>query len=705
MMSEFSGTQRSGIQSLYTFTPFKQLFGRRKYAIILVPITYLNSTPRNLNWNNGIVDSYTPFFYGRESFKVILPSTINATLFNENNNTSIKYEDMNLKNRNKISKTDVISIFPKLMNFNYDSLIHGYYCKYGFILLNDKHQCPLMNKCEVFEGKNACKYYDGPVSYERLYTVVPHIVRFAEEEGEIGKKGKIISLITVKIDNVERIIGKIEFSDMIKLHAFADASIFYSKYADLMYKDFLWVSYKEGIGFRLRKLNGIIIKFSICTLQDYIKYLLDNNSKLRAWLCVKKKIYFGSKKRLNVNLNNSNAGFNAMKRFEKEFDDLRKGNQQKNDCDNEDLVEFGSFVLLHTLAHIIISKIIIPITPSSSILNDITYFITHPILRNLMGNNKLANLSAVYIIESVYGGLGYIRAIANMIGKRDTNLLNLISDILTLDFPNHEKRFNSSLNNMKNTIYNFNGKIDKSILDILYDVYNEWSSQYQYTHPLHLAVRNYVGKVKRKEINKDSNIRQTFKDVVSSLPLCWDGCNSCVGMDKGCMFGPYDQPFLVSRELVSEFLSTYKDWMGEANFIITKGLYNVFIDLIRLAQKNIKIVSPWIGKDIIDDLTNIKAYRDLDITIVTLDDDKNKDAIQLAENNQIKVIKLKADSQGIVHTKMLIIDDSITMHGSANFTINGLQKNVESEEVSIDENTVKKLLDQFSEIIDKSNST
>jgi len=146
------------------------------------------------------------------------------------------------------------------------------------------------------------------------------------------------------------------------------------------------------------------------------------------------------------------------------------------------------------------------------------------------------------------------------------------------------------------------------------------------------------------------------------------------------------------------FLKTHTDWFGKKDFSFTNNLYSIFKDLINLAENEIKIVSPWIGKEIIDDLRAVKEEKDLLITVVCLDDEKNDEAIKEAEKAGIRVIKMPSSAEGIIHAKVMIIDNAIALMGSANFTVNGLKKNVEAVIVTIDPDKVEKLLQQFDEI-------
>jgi len=697
IMSEYSGTKRSGIQALYTFTPFKLLFGKNEYGLILVPIVY-NNTNEDISWRIGIADIFYVPYYKRD-FKVILPKEIKPYIFAPSSRNDVRYTNTSLLRDPNfvIDKEIATQPFPLIARYNHSSLANGYYCKYGLVLLHNNKQCPLAEKCKLFERDEnvGCKYYDGPKPYERLYKVFPHIVRRVREGG-IGNRKMISALIVVKIGNIERILGKIEFSDKLVMEAFSDATIFNAKSADLMYKDFLWVSYKDGIGFRLNNLNGLILKFNINTLEDYISWLIGNNPEIRDWLCTKMLIYFGNRKNITLNkFSLSHKGFAAMDRFENIIDGIING-KFKEHCKDENLTLFGSFILVHTLAHVIISNVIDSLI-KSNISSDYMYYIEHPVF----GDTS----ATIYIVETIYGGFGYLKNISNMISAGDSTLRGILSYLPNI-YDTHERNSNGSLFNLRQIVIRFSSKLDNNILNRVIDIFDSWGkgSPFPNSFPSHFVVRNYLGKRFKSSINKDGDTRQTFKDLIAELPLCWDGCNLCIGMDKGCMFGPYDQPFLISRKVVSEFLKTHTDWFGKKDFSFTNNLYSIFKDLINLAENEIKIVSPWIGKEIIDDLRAVKEEKDLLITVVCLDDEKNDDAIKEAEKAGIRVIKVPPSAEGIIHAKVMIIDDAIALMGSANFTVNGLKKNVEAEIVTIDPDEVEKLLQQFDEIFKNTES-
>ena len=239
-MTKSNTTRRNGIQALYSFTPFALLFSRSKedYGMILVPSPFYSTEVingksskyrRQFTDNDWYHGSYNKFIYyddsgNTEKLKTVVhPYLIQPKIFSRNTPFEIKYTHNDLsKNRNSMAKWDYTKPFPKLMKFSYKSLTQGYNCRYGFILITDEKKCPLTTKkCGLFQPDNStktCKHYAGPNTYERLYKVMPHIVRTVREYPFSDKE--ILALIQVNIKGQDRILGKIKYDDKLSLEAF-----------------------------------------------------------------------------------------------------------------------------------------------------------------------------------------------------------------------------------------------------------------------------------------------------------------------------------------------------------------------------------------------------------------------------------------------------------------------------------------------------
>lgn len=705
LSEESQPLRRSGLQSLYTFTPFKLISGRDEYKIILVPLCHYYTKPDDLEWNRGIEDSFLPRTKTECISDVLTPSVINVQVFKEKQHRSFSFEYYNkhyyvkkqdkiLMDKNKkITSETAQEPFPIFFNYSFESLRQGYYCKFGLVLLNDGASCPLEGRCELFERNNKgnCKYYEGPRPYESLYNVYPHIIRVITELPPSGQKRPIKRLIVIDVDGTKRVLGKIEFHEQLSLEAYADASIFYDKRADLIDKDFLWVSYKEGIGFKIDNLPGLVFKFNYDTLKEFISNIISNDKEIHNWLCLKMLAYFGTEKEIRLRkYSMTKKGFIAQKRLQGWVADP---SQIKSDaCDIEKLSKFGSFVLIHTLAHTIITTVLASMTAMGS-PDDITYYIQHPIF----GDSS----ASLYIVESIYGGLGYLKALGSMILSKDRRFLDILLTLSEI-YNRHEKEINGLVNDVQRIYMRFSGRIDKEVLDEVKEIFKAWKSgPLPHAFPNHLAIRAHLSHKYKKVISLGDSTRQAFKELISELPLCWDGCNMCVGMEKGCMFGPYDQPFFISRKLVTKFLETAEQWIKEETFAISsaeqKNLDKVFLDLIGLAESSIKVATPWISKEVVDALVKMKE-KGVSVKIACLDDETNKVAIQEAERNGIEVIRIPKSDEELMHAKLLIIDDSIALSGSSNFTQSGLKRNIELDTLTINPKQVEEHLKLFNEI-------
>ena len=735
-MSKSNTTQRNGIQALYSFTPFTVLFSRSKedYGMILVPSLFYSTAVidgksskyrrqfTNNDWYHGY---YNKFIYYNDSGDtkklktVVHPYLIKPKIFSRNTPFEIKYTHNDLSKKRKfIVNWDYTKPFPKLMKFSYESLTQGYNCRFGFILITDDKNCPLANECKLFQPKSStkksstktCKHYNGPNSYERLYKVMPHIVRTVREDPFSDKE--ILALIQANIKGQDRILGKVEYEDKLSLEAFSDATIFKDNMADLYYLDFLWVSYKEAIGFKQDNLHGIVIQFNPKAMDEYVEELLYNSRSIRDWMCLKMNMYFGNDaKYIRLRKSQSSTrGFEAISRFSNLLNGVKATNSNSGigkyfDCDSdspkfENLKMFTSFVLIHTIAHVFVEDILPIFSPS--LHNQFLYYIEHPIF----GDSK----ENIYIIDTIQGGSGVLKILSELIKSKPNQFtlsMNMIVQKIIQSYSCHENKFNKNLANLNVKLQKYKNQLNK-LVDRVIDIYDSWRSCSKDTFPLHVAVRNYLAENFQREIYGSSTNRSYFKDLISELPLCWDGCNACVGMDKGCMFMPFDQPFLISRNLVTMFLNTANNWLGKSVFTIASGitstnsLLDVFKDLILLAEREIILVSPWISKDTINILNDIKYRRSIKVKVITLDSEQNQGAIEEAENNNndpIIVLKFPEDKkEKLLHLKALVIDGSIVITGSANYTNSGLGSNIEIVNIILDPENVKSVLKQIEDI-------
>ena len=133
--------------------------------------------------------------------------------------------------------------------------------------------------------------------------------------------------------------------------------------------------------------------------------------------------------------------------------------------------------------------------------------------------------------------------------------------------------------------------------------------------------------------------------------------------------------------------------MKEQNKLITTDHETVIKKHIKNAKKSIKIISPFISFKSLDFINETNA----DITIITRFD--ISDFIQGASNIKCLLELLNYTNVSIfalkdLHTKLYLFDDDSAILGSANFTDNGLNKNIELS-IEITEAETTRELNQY----------
>jgi hypothetical protein len=198
-------------------------------------------------------------------------------------------------------------------------------------------------------------------------------------------------------------------------------------------------------------------------------------------------------------------------------------------------------------------------------------------------------------------------------------------------------------------------------------------------------------------------------DILASTPLCWDGCYHCVRLETDCHESPYEQLFSVSKLLLTAFLNdilgTFKPpaEVAKARPIVSieigeaKRLFNYLMH----AQKVVRIISPWISREVAKTICDIAGKHKINFLIITSSDftvETHKKAIQLLQESSIEGVKVKVLKDKFVHAKMIIIDDSFLIIGSANLTLSGLYENIESYAVLSESNLIKESVQKFDEL-------
>ena len=535
-----------GTYALYSFTPFKLQNAEHdseSYSLILVPLSYMKiiypeNKRQNLEWYSGAYINFTvstPFV----KKEVVQPEGLRYKVFSKDSPLKYIYE--------YYENSEYKRYYPIHIEFSYDSLKNGYYCKRGRVLISSsKDKCPLQDYCDVrkITSRNRCAYYSGPYPYTALYTVYPSIVSVYEEINTVNNEAIISSSLFA-----------IHYIPIGEYKIFIDGIYFTPKKDKDVPPRFVYLN--KGIGYRANNIPAIKFEFDRLKLYDTIKKILENNDKIRKWVKMKYLLFIGESEIEKININKGTRGFEAFDRLTESLQNPKKSKElirkiNDNNVTNEE-IQFASFLFLHSLAHIFLSWISVNYGYGKE---GISYYIRHPLLRNNIDDNKVA----VYILEEAIGGLGYLKSFKDE-SKRDINIFRkfsqeYIEENLTNCKVKVEKEIKDFLNeSLPDEINNPNNSPD--IKQILVDVKTVYESFYKGTTSEIFPHINSVRQLIADRIPPDveEEMRAKLYDILEDSPHCWDGCPLCVMLERKCQFGVINQPFLVSRELTRAMLA------------------------------------------------------------------------------------------------------------------------------------------------------
>jgi hypothetical protein len=124
-------------------------------------------------------------------------------------------------------------------------------------------------------------------------------------------------------------------------------------------------------------------------------------------------------------------------------------------------------------------------------------------------------------------------------------------------------------------------------------------------------------------------------------------------------------------------------------------------DYIKNARHDVKVVSPWISEDVARDMCGLASKKNLEFRVVTSPDtnvETHARALAAFPALSTPNVKVKILWKRKLHAKIIVVDDSLLIVGSANLTFYGLHENIEGYVVLRDAKSVKSALDDFNEL-------
>jgi len=661
---------RHGIHALYTFTPFKFLRAQRGERYVLILSETAHHRVENLrSWRSKSVKDEFPFNVPAGFPKrIVQPYDLYPTLFTKGQTERFVFEPPNRRWR--------WEYFPEHMEFSSEALREGHYCAFGWVLLSSKKDdCPIARDCPARKG-TPCKYYFGPMAYSSLYNVYPLIRKKYEPPPD--KRGNE-PLAAIRYESMPLLT--LTYVPNGSYVAFIDGVQFSSKRARVFRQPLLFL--KEGLGFRISQAPAIQFEFNKDTLGELIRDRLNSSPMLARWITLKQQLYLDA----DDNLVRERRGFTAFQHLdevvalalsggpngsERARSIARAVSEAKVD---DDLIDFASVLFIHSFTHLFMNWLGARYGYGKG---DFGYYLEHDRIQPI-GLQKEGARS--FVFEAAVGGLGYLKSFAQDLADLNKNILTEFLGSgnqgiqAILEFC--EKRSNRAVKNLSLELNRFRSNkqtVNNLVNAILAAYTNSFIDPYVYPHV------NSIRRAVVDAVDMTSEIRSLMDDLLDRGPHCWDGCQLCVMLERGCNYSSFDQPFLVTSRLTGNIIGLLKRTVDSPAqlFPLKVGVNKEFERFVSTARHTIDLVSPWLSPEVVRALAEKAEENELYVRIITTKDVANKfhgESLRILKEMSDR-IRTKMSQQ--LHAKGMLVDGIMLLTGSFNFTISGLTSNVEN---------------------------
>jgi hypothetical protein len=541
-----------------------------------------------------------------------------------------------------------------------------YVCSLGFLPLAmqpicDNYDCPRRSKCYNPQSNKFNYLKDINDSYMRIFNVVLE----TEKNVHILQSTPILKLFILDGSKIQEAITI--SLDVLSVLLSIDKVIFQprEKYS---YKFILEPNLKIRIngyklGLRLFNTKALTVRLNKNILEEIIREILNSNKQIANYICLKYR------------------AFNKKDKFI--YEKLLEGADyilNGNGCYVDDkLIDYAVNVFAHTFAHLLLSFIASKLQVEPLRILDYYYEIDE-------------NYVKVLVYELGEGGLGLLE-------RQTLQVISSLRQIMEQILDYIKPVYNTCENKIFKIIQIGNSYVNSNVISK--DVKQIWEKY------ISNAYTNFGITLNAQTLRipiwdlvfKDKLNPETAHELLSVTPVCMDGCNYCVLLERGC-FKPLDQLITTSRSLFHDVFTKLYDNIEKSlkkfNEILSKPSderAELFFDFLRLASRSIKIVTYVIDKYAAERLAELKASKNVDIMVVTNSESLSEDIRHLLTASGIQVRTMPN-----IHAKIYIVDDAIALIGSANLTKKALTENHENIELKTDLDEIKRLADSFVEI-------
>lgn len=731
LRAESKPLERSGFYVLHAFTPFKLLESYQNvYLIQLINISsfkvYSKEQPPREQWW-----WCKPLPYEHKitlkrckdkeiTKKIITPRELLPTAFSRNVDQQyiyVRYDDKIKEKIKNANLQDHISILkdtdlfkkgiPIYLEFSYQALQEPYVCKLGYVILSSSSTCPLRECCPRIEYNESgqCKLY---IKVNNTYAGLYHVHPLVEKRFDYEVPSRNVVIIPFKYFP----LIKISFTEEGEVTGYINSIILIPKRRWLFQKPRFYLYPNPTIGIKLSNVHALIFEFDVENLRNIILDILANSELTYRWLAFK---YYSGRYRMIKKVRNKAVskivdGFRGFDWLNSVFEHVAKsGTKSVNDLIDlmfnkkllkneysEDFINFVSFVLVHTFAHVMIAALsVIYDIPEGTLL----YHIEHPILRCeelYRGRVKLI------IFEDALGGYGYLKNITNRVKEYgDIQPLHKPFKYIVELLERENKLLESCQKNLKNDIYRL---LDSGVSDSLKSkIWERVERILEFINKtgVYPHVMTFRSSILSGIEPEDERERSTLEELFSNMPLCWDGCLHCVMLERDCTYTPYDQPFIVSRNLIKEFIKRLMKSLEKMSFSLYFTKVKDYVnEVINEAEHEILISTASLSTVTLDTLSSmLSRRRNLKIKVLAHKDSLSDRLIYrkvMEVRDKHRNFEIKFHDR--LHAKGILIDDLVLLKGSFNFTMKGLEVNVENIDIVYHPEDIIKFKEGFNKV-------
>lgn len=639
---------------LYTYTPYK-LRGARREELNILLIPSLRGDSINRLWFSNEIN-----YFHEDGIKIITPDEVRPIKLNELRNMIFVNGEFGfrLEIDNRIGEAT-------------------FYCRMG------QYVSPLRNcnrrDCWLWSACDGRRFWSRrPKSFYSLFKVSPNIRVVVDHYS----KPEVLA----DFDNVLAFERINELTAKIYIHSVT----FLSRY---MIRNPI-IRPRETIGYRVNT-QSISVAIDATWLKDFVRKTLTSDQTIYRWIYTK---YFIS----------ANFDVNDLRRLSRFFWHLITSHEERrtemftrgisSQRIDEELVEFGCRILLHSLAHVVHQEIVALLQTSPD--NVIYYFSPR-----IEDDGKFR----IFLFENAERGLGLTQSFSTRIEEgKERAIADMFMKII-------ERIGICGMQLAPSVNLEEAGANVRTIIERL-DYYNSTLNS-NYGIYLPIEISRYIlareDNTTRGLIDRE-DISTFIDDILSTIPLCWDGCYQCVRLENECHETPYEQMFHVSKLLLISLLNEWSklftrleppkqppSLLPTTKTLIEIGEAKRLFDYIMDASKIVRVTSPWISKEVAESICDLAEERKIQFQIITSLDlkvESHKKALKTLLERGFPKVQVRVLKDKMLHAKMIIIDDSLIIVGSANLTLSGLYENVECYAVLSAIDVTQKSLNKFIEL-------